>query len=617
MDFGSYYECLKIRVKESLNDDESFRGRYCMIGYRSPLLNPLHKKTSTGVNYTDAYGVPPRWVSTLINKAGPYLSRTAFWFGTCVPSTCSEDDVKEIFTSVTKPYGMSVQLAGCGTDEPILWSTSSSIAVCFLCLILGTCMLGTILDVIIRYQVEMHQHTDPDFVLFRILRAFSLYSNTEKLFADVGGNNCLSCFHGIRFFSAVWIILGHTYFFTDTWKYLKYRDALIIDDYFNYFLPTAVLENFTVPVGSFFFMSGFLLVYATWKKLEKSEGKLDLFMFFVHKYWRMTPGLGLMILLLFALPTIGSGPLWNSALEPPVGACEHHWWTNLLYINNFWGSENYCLVHTWYLAALMQFHIIGIVILLLSFRWAKFGIFLGLATVIASCVTTALLVISNDFPMPTPAINKNMDVMEEYNTKIYIKPFCHVPTYIIGMAFASLVLKYKDKQIGMGYQILGWLLAILGALTSVYGIYGPSESVEVRAFYLSCYRIGWTLSIGWLTFACITGRGGIANRLLSWNVFVPLGHLSYLVYLLHPLIMLYRTASMRERISYGHTELVFEFLTYTIIAFFLAFIGHIAVEKPFLILEGIFFQKRRSEKLKKPVNTKESVLTYQIKTVPA
>ncbi|XP_055933986.1 nose resistant to fluoxetine protein 6-like isoform X2 [Argiope bruennichi] len=618
MAFGSYTECLKIRVKHSSNGKENFRGRYCMIGYKSPLLSPLHEKTPAGDSYVDAYGVPPSWVTMLINRTGPYLTRVAFWFGTCVPSSCTEDDVKEIFTSVTKPLGMSVKLAGCETDEPgTTWPTSALIALCFLCLILGTCLLGTILDVIIRYQVETQQHSEPDFVTFRILRAFSLYSNTEKLFAGTSGNDTLSCFHGIRFFSAVWIILGHTYFFTDTWKYMKYRDALAIDDYFNYFLPTAVLENFTVPVGSFFFMSGFLLVFATWKKLEKSNGKLDLFMFFVHKYWRMTPALGLMILLLFTLPIIGSGPLWNSALDPPVSACENHWWTNLLYINNFWGSENYCLVHTWYLAALMQFHIIGIVILLLSFRWPNFGIFLGFITAVASCVTTALLVIWNDFPMPTPAINKDMDVMEEYNTKIYIKPFCHVPTYLIGMAFAFLVLKYKDKQIGKGCQILGWFLAILGALSSVYGIYGPSESVEVRAFYLSCYRIGWTLSIGWLTFICITGRGGIVNRLLSWNVFIPLGHLSYLVYLLHPLIMLYRTASMRERISYGHTELVFEFLTYTVIAFFLAYIGHIAVEKPFLILEGIFFRKRPSENLKKPANSKEPVLTCQIKTVPA
>ncbi|GIY03347.1 nose resistant to fluoxetine protein 6 [Caerostris extrusa] len=607
---------------------KTFVGRYCMVGYHSPLMAPLTQKTPTGENYIDAYGNPPDWFKLLIiinflsifrcrliSKSGPYLTRSAFWFGTCVPSTCSEADVKEITTYATKPMGFNVKLAGCEVDEPTEWPTSALIAVCCLSFILGFCILGTIVDIIIRYFIENHQYSEPDQILLQILRAFSLYSNTEKLFASASGSNTLGCFHGIRFFSAVWIILGHTYFFTDTWKFLKYRDALKIDDLFNYYLPVAVLENFSIPVGSFFFMSGFLLVYSTWKKLEKSDGKLNLFMFIVHKYWRMTPALGLMIAMFLALPVIGSGPLWGSTLNPPIEACENHWWTNLLYINNWWGSEDYCLIHTWYLAALMQFHIIGIFILLLSFRWPTIGVLLGFTTAIISCVMTALLTIWNNFPMPTPGINKDMDVMEDYNTKIYIKPFCHAPTYLIGMVVAHLVLKYKDKQIGLGYQILGWLLAIFGALASVYGIYAPSERVEVRAFYLSCYRIGWTMSIGWLAFACITGRGGIANRLLSWNAFIPLGQLSYLVYLLHPMIMLYRTASLRERINYGHNELVFEFLTYTVIAFSLSYIGYVAVEKPFLILEGIFFRNKLQVNLKKTIVKKEPVITYAAKTI--
>ncbi|GFR00176.1 nose resistant to fluoxetine protein 6 [Trichonephila clavata] len=86
----------------------------------------------------------------------------------------------------------------------------------------------------------------------------------------------------------------------------------------------------------------------------------------------MTPALALMIAAFLVLPVISSGPLWNSTLDPPINACERHWWTNLLYINNFWDSEDYCLIHTWYLAALMQFHIMGIIILLLSFRWPSF-----------------------------------------------------------------------------------------------------------------------------------------------------------------------------------------------------------------------------------------------------
>ncbi|GFQ66255.1 nose resistant to fluoxetine protein 6 [Trichonephila clavata] len=366
LDFGSYEECLRIRVNDTSTGKERFRGRYCMIGYQSPLLAPLNQKTPNGKDYIDAYGKPPKWIGRLMAKSGPYLTRTAFWFGTCVPSACSDDDVKQISSSVSKPLGLNVKLAGCEIDEPLIWPASAVISVCVLCILLVICILGTVSDVLIRNLYD--NESEPNFVLLQVLRAFSLYTNTKKLFAISSNKDTLGCFHGIRFFSAVWIVLGHTYFFTDTWKYLKYRDALVIDDLFNYYLPAAILENFTIPVGSFFFMSGFLLVYSTWKKLEKSDGKLNVFMFIFHKYWRMTPALALMIAAFLVLPVISSGPLWNSTLDPPINACERHWWTNLLYINNFWDSEDYCLIHTWYLAALMQFHIMGIIILLLSFR---------------------------------------------------------------------------------------------------------------------------------------------------------------------------------------------------------------------------------------------------------
>ncbi|GFS66991.1 uncharacterized protein NPIL_553921, partial [Nephila pilipes] len=62
LDFGSYEECLRIRVNDSSTGTESFRGRYCMIGYQSPLLSPLNQKTPDGKNYVDAYGNPPKWV---------------------------------------------------------------------------------------------------------------------------------------------------------------------------------------------------------------------------------------------------------------------------------------------------------------------------------------------------------------------------------------------------------------------------------------------------------------------------------------------------------------------------------------------------------------------------
>lgn len=67
-------------------------------------------------------------------------------------------------------------------------------------------------------------------VFLQAIKGFSILTNTENLFGGNAGGGSLACFHGIRFLSATWIILGHTYFYTDTWKYLKYRE------YFQYFI---------------------------------------------------------------------------------------------------------------------------------------------------------------------------------------------------------------------------------------------------------------------------------------------------------------------------------------------------------------------------------------------
>lgn len=66
LDFGSYDECLKIKVVDSsrYSSGEQFRGRYCMVGYHSPLLSPMTQKTLHGKSYLEAYGTPPDWVNT-------------------------------------------------------------------------------------------------------------------------------------------------------------------------------------------------------------------------------------------------------------------------------------------------------------------------------------------------------------------------------------------------------------------------------------------------------------------------------------------------------------------------------------------------------------------------
>jgi hypothetical protein len=46
-----------------------------------------------------------------------------------------------------------------------------------------------------------------------------------------------------------------------------------------------------------------------------------------------------------------AGPVWYRMVQD-TGRCRQHWWTNLLYINNFHPVEFHdtCMSWTWYLA---------------------------------------------------------------------------------------------------------------------------------------------------------------------------------------------------------------------------------------------------------------------------
>ncbi|KAH9360896.1 hypothetical protein HPB48_003605 [Haemaphysalis longicornis] len=112
------------------------------------------------------------------------------------------------------------------------------------------------------------------------------------------------------------------------------------------------------------FFSGLLVVYTNWKELTESNGRLNVIRFLFNKYWRMAPPLLLSLGLLFLMPVLGDGPFWNDIMGTEIRLCEKSWWSNLLFINNFWESKQMCLVATWYLACNFQFFVISVFILI-------------------------------------------------------------------------------------------------------------------------------------------------------------------------------------------------------------------------------------------------------------
>lgn len=57
-------------------------------------------------------------------------------------------------------------------------------------------------------QLSVISFAEPPYV---ILIAFSMYTNGEKLFRISKNSNELTCLNGIRFFSMMWVIIGHVF----------------------------------------------------------------------------------------------------------------------------------------------------------------------------------------------------------------------------------------------------------------------------------------------------------------------------------------------------------------------------------------------------------------------
>ena len=189
-------------------------------------------------------------------------------------------------------------------------------------------------------------------------------------------------------------MLGHT--LSAETRNLPLSNGATFNGIFQRFEFQAV-NNAFVSVDTFFLMSGCLVSYLMLKELDKTRGRVNFLVMYIHRYLRyyliisnehkssiktyyfsnrLTGFYGFLI---FFLTTVwrhcGSGPnhiFWYEAEE-----CAKTPWVNLLYINNFdieyLEDQGGCLGVTWYLANDMQFFLIAPPIIYMTWHWKKIG----------------------------------------------------------------------------------------------------------------------------------------------------------------------------------------------------------------------------------------------------
>ena len=185
--------------------------------------------------------------------------------------------------------------------------------------------------------------------------------NLSKHQARIAAN--FKVFSGIRGLSSLYYIYGATHLFCWYGIIENPQDIMTMKQSIYFALIPGAL--FTAPV--FLFTSGFLQTFNLMLTMEDpspeisksnkpKERKLNLKNFYLNKLLRFGP-YNLFIVGFFTIlePYIGNGPLWKD-MDYVIGPCKQYWWTNALFINNFYPAnyDDKCMGWNWFLPVYLQ-----------------------------------------------------------------------------------------------------------------------------------------------------------------------------------------------------------------------------------------------------------------------
>ncbi|ESP02882.1 hypothetical protein LOTGIDRAFT_185624 [Lottia gigantea] len=189
----------------------------------------------------------------------------------------------------------------------------------------------------------------------------------------------------------------------------------------------------------------------------------------------------------------------------------------------------------------------------------------------------------------------------EYMNEVYLKPWCRVGVYAMGLALGYIIYKTKLKyRLRRTTLVLGWIIAACLAIFVAYITYLEHKKedsywpIEFRIAHETICRPIWALCICWVVFTCVNGQGGFINSVLSWSFWVPLTKITYGAYLLHLLLIdNIIDSNMRATYYLNIFHVAFEFVGVFVFSYAFSFIFSLLIEAPCMGLEKILLKKKK------------------------
>ncbi|KAH7960703.1 hypothetical protein HPB49_022468 [Dermacentor silvarum] len=178
---------------------------------------------------------------------------------------------------------------------------------------------------------------------------------------------------------------------------------------------------------------------------------------------------------------------------------------------------------------------------------------------------------------------------------VHQRPYPHVGSYVVGALAGFAFLRFRSVRIGRMAQLTMWSFSTAACVYGVFGAFKwqkgePPTGADV-VLYNGLHRTLFAAGIGWVLYACASGHAGLVNRFLAWEAFVPLGRLTFSVYLVHIAVLVTSPGMARERIYVAHWFLVRGFLGNAVLSYLFGWAFYLACEKPFSNIESSCFNR--------------------------
>ncbi|CAK1550259.1 unnamed protein product [Leptosia nina] len=561
-------------------------GVYCVVDANlvtdtpNPLLNTIHEYSQhTALHY----------------------NRTYITYGICLTSSCKSfnnlDRKQNIEGCLNETLWREYKLKTKLHEEPAciqqgkqfeITTTDLAVAALFAWIVFLS-FIGTSYDLYFKDRLD-----------FQFLAIFSVRRHWDKLVDTSEKTNSiqnrLKCLDGIRAIFLILLFGCHACF-------------LVIINVSN---PSAVEESFAVEwlqplmnmhlsMSCFFLISSTLLSYNLQISKEKKDiTKVEILRRMLKRWCRLTPTYAIVLLYIVTwYRHQGSGPFWMSIYKSRIEPCREIGWYNILYVNNFL-SSSMCMLQTWYLAAEMQLHLLGLIVCIIFNGTTRRIVLCALFMV--GLIIPAILTYIHDLDMQ---LMTSIELVRKYFLPnptfqhVYRHSYTNVSCYAMGLSLGLIVYHLQLQNFNIqkykNYLPLYYFALLVNAgviyLGSVPYANAPRLSITIRVVLAAIMKPVLAGGTAVLIFGAIFKYEDKLRSFLEWKGWTILYRLCYSAYLVHLSLIDYQFATSDLRRA-SYIEMAILAFGVIAVSFIVALMLWLLVESPLAEITDQAFKEK-------------------------